>query len=102
VHPLLWLQLLGLAAGAAMGLPGLLGYSCAVGGCCARFRADLAAPPGPGYLSIYSRRDGVVDWRACLDPHGRQQEVDATHCGMASDRVVAHLVARALDGFAAA
>ena len=24
----------------------------------------------------------IVDWRACLDPHGEHVEVDSSHCGM--------------------
>ena len=47
--------------------------------------------------NIYSRRDGIVDWRACLDPEGTPVEVRASHLGMAFDprvgeRVVAALV----------
>ena len=42
------------------------------------FWADLAAPlpAGVGSVSIYSRSDGVVDWRACVDPAGRRQRRD--------------------------
>jgi hypothetical protein len=43
---------------------------CARGTCCARFDADLAGPfPGDlGFVSLYTRTDGIVDWCACLDP----------------------------------
>jgi triacylglycerol lipase len=102
VHPLLLLHGAALGAAAALGLRGLLSYSCSLGRCCARFRAELARPlpAGVGYLSVYSRRDGVVDWRACLDPSGRHVEVGSTHCGMPADRVVVDAVARGLDRFA--
>jgi triacylglycerol lipase len=102
VHPLLLLHGAALGAAAALGLRGLLSYSCSLGRCCARFRADLARPlpAGVGHLSVYSRRDGVVDWRACLDPAGRHVEVVSTHCGMPADGVALHVIAGALDRFA--
>ena len=34
-------------------------------------------------LAIHSRSDGIVDWRACLDPYAECVEVDGSHCGMA-------------------
>ena len=48
-----------------------------------RFRDEL--PPRPArcrYTALYSRTDGIVDWRACLDPHAEQVEVRASHLGM--------------------
>jgi triacylglycerol lipase len=33
-------------------------------------------------LSIYSRTDGIVDWRACQDPFAECVEVEGSHCGM--------------------
>jgi len=35
-----------------------------------RFWEELAGPMprGVGYLSVYSKSDGIVQWRACLDP----------------------------------
>ena len=48
---------------------------CSPGAACAAsaaraFRAALAGPfpPEVGYVSLYSRTDGIVDWRSCLDP----------------------------------
>ncbi len=79
-----------------VGVPGLMSADC-VGGECAR--ASLAEAQGSlapefGYTSIYSRRDAVVDWRACLDPAARAIEVTASHTGMAVDpRVRDHIVA---------
>jgi triacylglycerol lipase len=102
VHPLLLAQGVALGAAAALGLPGVLRYSCSIGRCCSRFRADVAGrlPAGVDYLSLYSRRDGVVDWRACLDPAGRHVEVISTHCGMATDRTALRVVSQALDRYA--
>ncbi len=53
-------------------------------------RADVAM------TNIYSRRDGIVDWRACIDPQGEAVEVRASHIGMALDPRVSDLVAAAL------
>ena len=36
--------------------------------------------------SVYSRSDGIVDWRACLDPAAEHVEIRASHCGMAVSR----------------
>jgi pimeloyl-ACP methyl ester carboxylesterase len=60
------------------------------GDCCTQFWADLRAPfpDGVEYVSIWSRLDGVVNPRACLDPAARQIEVRSSHCGMAWNRHV--------------
>jgi triacylglycerol lipase len=92
---------LALAGAGTVGIPGCVRLSCAAGACCAAFRDDLAAavPVGVEYLALYSRRDGVVDWRACLDPAGRHTEVHTSHCGMAADRVAWHVIDQALQRF---
>jgi hypothetical protein len=48
------------------------------------------------FTSVFSRRDGVVDWRSCLDPQAETVEVSTSHCGMAFDPVVLDVVARTL------
>ena len=48
-------------------------------------RADLANafPEQVGFTALYSKTDGVVDWRACLDPAAAEQvQVRASHLGM--------------------
>ncbi len=92
---------LALAGAGSAGVAGLLRLSCAAGPCCAGFRRDLAAemPAGVHFLSVFSPRDGIVNWRACLDPAGRNVEVHTSHCGMASDPVTLHVVERALARF---
>src|SRR5207253_6217329 len=67
-----------------LGVPGLLSTGCATGDCCAAFREEMQAPLDPRIhaLSVLSRSDGIVDWRACLDPHAQAVEVDSSHCGM--------------------
>lgn len=98
VHPALWVQLVALSAACAFGMKGLLGFACGVGGCCEQFRRQLAAPPPPGveYVALYSRRDGVVDWRACVDARVRNVQVAASHCGMVASAAVFAAVAAAL------
>jgi hypothetical protein len=48
------------------------------------------------FTAIYSRRDGIVDWRACVDPAARAVEVRSSHVGMAFDPAVIAAVAVAL------
>ena len=42
------------------------------------------------------RNDGIVDWRACLDPAAAHVEVRASHIGMAVDPRVGDQVLSAL------
>jgi triacylglycerol lipase len=102
VHPLVWAPIMAVAALGSIGLPGLLGLGCSIGACCEGFRRDIAAPvpPGVAFVSIYSRRDGVVDWRACIDEHAKNVEVRTTHCGMLFDPQSCAAVADAAARFA--
>jgi len=78
------------------GIPGLMSEDC-VAGACARASFDEARTPMPAgvdFTTIYSRRDGIVDWRACIDPLAHAVEVTASHTGMAFDpRVADHVLA---------
>jgi pimeloyl-ACP methyl ester carboxylesterase len=82
-----------------LGVPGLFSTECGYGGCCARFRNDLQAPLPTTVraAAIYSRSDGIVSWRACLDPCARLIEVDSSHCGMSINREVFRRLAEILD-----
>jgi len=77
------------------GLPGLMSEEC-VAGSCARQSFDesrLPLPTGVDFTAIYSQRDGIVDWRACVDPEAEGIEVTASHVGMAVDpRVIGHVI----------
>ena len=54
-----------------------------------------------GYIAVYSRTDGIVDWRACLDPGADELvEIRASHCGMAVNQGAYEQVARGLAAFA--
>jgi hypothetical protein len=48
------------------------------------------------FTSVYSRRDGIVDWRACVDPLATPVEVRSSHLGMAVDPSVIAAVTAAL------
>ncbi len=78
------------------GVPGVMSAEC-VGGSCARQSFDESRQPVPSgvdFTAIYSRRDGIVDWRACVDPTATAVEVTASHVGMAVDpRVIEQVVA---------
>jgi hypothetical protein len=51
-------------------------------------------------VSVYSKSDGIVDWRSCLDPHATELvEIGASHCGMAVSRAAWRAVAEALESF---
>ena len=80
------------------GVPGLMSEEC-VGGECARQSFDESqqpVPEGVGFTAIYSKRDGIVDWRACVDPLAHPVEVTASHVGMAVDPRVIDQVTQAL------
>ena len=54
--------------------------------------------PGIDLTCVYSRGDGIVDWRACIDPLARPFEVFASHLGMAIDpRVIDVVVGQLTD-----
>lgn len=105
VHPLVRLHVEAVSRLGSLGAPGLFKRSCLEGECCADFWEQLAAPcpDGVGFVAIYSRSDGIVDWRACLDPCADEHvEIFASHCGMAVNPAAWRAVAEALDSFARA
>jgi triacylglycerol lipase len=85
-----------------LGVPGLFSSRCADGECCAAYRRDLGAtlPGGMQAVAVYSRTDGIVSWRACLDPEARQIEVESSHSGMSVNRSVYRVLGEVLDGLA--
>jgi len=99
IHPLLWANAATLATIGTLGVPGVMRWGCRVARCCEPFWRDLAAPfpRGVGLLSVYSRTDGVVDWRACVDPGGRCLETPASHCGMVAHQPTLWSVAQAIE-----
>ncbi len=70
-----------------------------VSGACARESWDESRQPVPddvAFTAVYSKRDGIVDWRACIEDGAEQVEVSASHCGMAVDPRVIDEVAAVL------
>ena len=61
------------------------------------FLQDLAAPARRPLVSVYSRTDAIVHWRACIRPDARCVEVVSSHVGLAVNpdvyAVLAHLLA---------
>lgn len=80
------------------GLSGMMGEEC-VRGRCARESFEESRSPlpeGVGFTAVWSRRDGIVDWRSCIDPLARSVEVTASHVGMAVDPRVLDVVSQAV------
>jgi triacylglycerol lipase len=101
VHPLVRLQLEAVSRLGSLGAPRLFRRSCLDGDCCAAFWEDLAAPlpRGVGFVSVYSRTDGIVDWRACLAPGAEHVEIGSSHIGMAINPSAWRAVTAALERF---
>ena len=98
VHPLVLAQVGLVSALGTLGVPGLFGDDCFRGECCEDFRRQAFSPlpEGVQHVSIYSRTDGVVDWRSCLAEGAEHVEVPGTHSGMAVNRHVYRVLARTL------
>jgi pimeloyl-ACP methyl ester carboxylesterase len=102
VHPLVLAQVGVLGALGSVGRKGLFTHKCLTGDCCKEFREALTGPfpEDVGFVSIYSRRDGIVDWRACLDPAAEAHvEVRSSHCGMSVSAKAYRAMGRSLDAF---
>jgi pimeloyl-ACP methyl ester carboxylesterase len=103
VHPLVLAQVGLVSALGTARVPGLFSWSCLRGDCCEHFR-DAITGPYPGdvpYVALYTKTDGIVDWRSCLDPAAELMQVRASHCGMAVNPEVYQEVGLALASFAA-
>jgi len=101
-HPFVLAQVLLIGTLGTGRIPGMFSVRCLRGGCCTDFDADLLAPfpPEVRYTALYSKTDGVVHWRACLDPAAEQIEVRASHLGMGLNAEVYAEVGHALGSFA--
>lgn len=80
------------------GFPGLMSEDCVAGACARQSFDDGRAPLADSvdFTAIYSKSDGIVDWRACIDPLATPLEVRASHLGMAVDPRAIAAVTRAL------
>lgn len=98
VHPALAFDLAIVIALRRAGLGSMMGKDCGSGEC-ARLSWEESKTPLDkeiAFTSIFSRRDGVVDWRGCLDPTASTIEVNTSHVGMAIDPIVFDHVAKTL------
>lgn len=102
VNPLVRASIFAVGFAGTVGGRGLFNHRCLVGECCTTFWEDLEAPfpRGVGYVCVYSRSDGIVDWEACLDPEAAQHvEIGASHVGMAVHPHGYRIIADSLAGF---
>ncbi|MBM9459774.1 alpha/beta fold hydrolase [Nocardioides sp. zg-536] len=83
---------------ADVGLPGVMGSDCVSGECAHLSFVESQEPlrHDVAMTNVYSRRDGIVDWRACIDPDGRPVEVRASHVGLVCDPRVIDIVSTSL------
>ena len=92
MHLALKLLIVGISRAGRAGLAtGTCGdRDCPFGACSTDFFDDLASdlPADVGFTSIYSRRDGITQWRCCLHPGARHLEVDCSHFAMTVDPTV--------------
>jgi pimeloyl-ACP methyl ester carboxylesterase len=100
IHPFVRAQATLVGVLGTLGVPGLFRYGCQYGDCCAEIREQATGPfpEDVPFTSVYSRSDGIVDWRACLDPAAEHVEVRASHVGMAVNREVFRVVGQTLGG----
>lgn len=98
VHPGVLFQVGLIGTLGTLGVPGLFSRSCTAGDCCTDANEEMLAPlpPEVAMTSIYSRSDGIVRWRSCLDEYAEHVEVPASHIGMAVSAPAYREVARAL------
>jgi pimeloyl-ACP methyl ester carboxylesterase len=80
------------------GMRNLMAEDCVAGHCAQESfdQARAVLPADVSFTAIYSRRDGIVDWRACIDPVATAVEVRSSHVGMAFDPAVIAAVSAAL------
>jgi len=62
------------------------------------FQRDREAPfpAAVPFISMWSRTDGIVDWRACLDRGAEDVELPGTHLGLAASAPAFRAIAAAL------
>ena len=99
IHSVLAFDLAVVVALRRAGLGRMMGADC-TGGDCARLSWEQSRDeldPSVAFTSVFSRRDGVIDWRGCLDPGARTVEVSTSHLGMAVDPVVLDIVSDSLE-----
>lgn len=101
VNPVVRASILAVGLAGTIGRRGLMRHSCLWGKCCTPFWDDFESPfpRGVGYVSVYSRSDGIVRWESCLDPDADHAEVGASHIGMAVHPDCYRTIASSLEAF---
>jgi pimeloyl-ACP methyl ester carboxylesterase len=56
----------------------------------------VSVPDGINFVSVYSKTDGIVDWRTSIDPQADMIEVNASHAGLPNSIAGVAAVAAAL------
>jgi len=97
-HPALLFDLALVVRLQRAGFGRLMGEDCTSGECAQLSweQAQAPLPRGLDFTSVFSRRDGIIDWRSCLDPQARTVEVSTSHVGMAWDPTVLDVVGETL------
>jgi triacylglycerol lipase len=97
-HPILLFDLALVTRLQRVGLGGMMGSDCTSGECARTSweQSRIRLVRGVSFTSVFSRRDGIIDWRSCLDPQAKAVEVSTSHVGMAFDPVVLDVVAETL------
>ena len=101
INPIVWTGVIAVGALGTLGARGMFNHGCLEGDCCSGFWEDAQQklPRGVGYVSVYSRKDGVVDWRSCLDHGAEHVEIRSSHCGMAVHPDAYRTIADSLRAF---
>ncbi len=103
INPVVWASVMAVGALGTIGGRGLFNHGCLEGDCCSSFWEDNSAdklPRGVGYVSVYSKLDGVVDWQSCLDPAAAEHvEIRSSHSGMAVHPAGYRVIADSLHDF---
>jgi pimeloyl-ACP methyl ester carboxylesterase len=64
-------------------------------------RVSAPLPAGVGFTAIFSPRDEIVDWRACVDPQGDNYQVSGRHLGLVVNPYVYQILAHILGSLPA-
>ena len=93
-HPALLFDLALVVRLQRAGFGRMMGDDCTSGACAQESweQSQAPLPRGLDFTSVFSRRDGIIDWRSCLDPQARTVEVATSHVGMAWDPTVLDVV----------
>ena len=101
LHPLVRLNVGVVGALGTIGLRGMFRLSCLRGDCCGDLRSHMLDPVSDevGFVSVFSKSDGIVRWQSCLDDDAEHAEIDSSHCGMGVHPDAYRIVAEALRDF---